>query len=78
MEAITIQHIKTNLPTLQVWADNRSIIDISNDLLQPIIPEFKKEFPDVNLTGCHDCISDMIIWAVIEYKKTLPKEEKKK
>jgi len=76
MEIEVLKHIKDNLETLQVWADNKLRIQPSHDLLKPIIPVFKKQFPDVNIHGCPDCVTDMICWAVIEYKKSETKPKK--
>ena len=76
MEQSVIKHIKANLDTLQVWADNKLRVQPSHDILSEIIPEFKKSFPDVNLNGCPECVTDMICWAIIEYKKTLKAEKK--
>lgn len=78
MEAKVITHIKNNLPTLEIWFKLKERVQPSNDLLKPIILEFKAAFPDVNINGCPDCVNDMIGWAIIEYKKTLKPEPKTK
>lgn len=78
MEAEVLKHIKDNLSTLQIWADNKIRVQPSHDILKPIIPSFQKEFPSVNINGCPECVTDMICWAVIEYKKTIDKPLKNK
>lgn len=78
MEAQLITHIKNNLPTLVIWFKTKQRVQASSDILKPIIPAFKEEFPTVNLYGCPDCVLDMIGWAIIEYKKALKAEPKTK
>lgn len=63
------EHIETNLPTFNLWIENHSRLQISADILQPLVPVFMEANPTTNLNGCQDCIIDMLIWCRDEYRK---------
>lgn len=76
-----IEHIKANLPTIQVWIDTDAELQPDNDILKPIVTEYVKEFQFVNLMGCRECLIDMLRWAVILVRKDeqgIPVSKKKK
>jgi hypothetical protein len=64
-----IKHVKDNHEVFQLWIQTHQTLQPSADILQPIIPEFKKEFPNVDLEACANCIIDMLVWACIQLKK---------
>jgi hypothetical protein len=64
-------HIETNLPTFNMWIENHSRLQISNDIFLPLIPVFQEANPTVNLNACQDCIIDMLIWCRMQYKQHL-------
>ena len=70
------EHVKNNLDVFNIWIETNADLQPTNDLLQPIIPEFKKEFPNVNINGCKECLIDMLRWAKSKLKEET-KEKKK-
>ena len=64
-----LKHVKENEATFQLWLDTKQHLQPSNDIFAPIIPEFVKEFPNVNIYGCPECLHDMLRWAKIQLKK---------
>ena len=71
MEKQTIDHITANLPAIDLWIEMNAKLEASSDVLQPIVKEFKavKEHANINLSGCKECLIDMLRWAKSEYKK---------
>jgi hypothetical protein len=63
-------HYEANKDTFDLWINEKSKLQVSNDIFLPIIPEFKKAFPSVNLDGCQECIIDMLVWIKSEWKKS--------
>lgn len=64
-----LQHVKDNEETIAFWIERHEKLQLSDDMLQPIIEPFLKEFPTHNLRSCNDCIIDMLRWARIELRK---------
>jgi|JI8StandDraft_1071087.scaffolds.fasta_scaffold00961_7 hypothetical protein len=59
------QHIRENEAIFKTWLDIGEAVNIGQGQIQPLIPEFTKRFPEVNLTGnCKSCIHDMLLWAL--------------
>lgn len=64
-----LQHVKDNEETIAFWIERNEKLQLSDDMLQPMIEPFLKEFPFHNLRSCNDCIIDMLRWARIELRK---------
>lgn len=73
-----IQHYEANKAVFDLWISTGERLQISNDIFQPLIEPFQKENPGVNLNGCHECLTDMLRWTKMEWKKTQEPEKKKK
>ena len=68
-------YIETNKDLFQMYVDDGAKLQISMDILQPLIKPFNERFPEVNLNGnCTSCILDMISW----HLNNLKKEDEKK
>lgn len=73
-----VLHVEANDELFKTWIDDNQRLQIGMAVLEPLIPEFLKEFPEVNLKGnCHECIIDMLRWARGEVKKLRNPQEKK-
>lgn len=65
-----LQHFKQNKPTFDIWIKTRQYLQLSNDIIKPLVQPFKDENPLSNLSeSCPDCIIDMLIWYNIQLKK---------
>jgi hypothetical protein len=62
------QHVIDNLPTINVWIETFADLQLSNDIISPIIPEFEKANPGVSY-NCKDCLIDVLIWARMTAKE---------
>ena len=65
------KHYEENQLTFDLWIETKTRLQPSQDLIQPFIAPFKKEFPTVNLDGCPECLIDMLVWAKSEWKKSI-------
>jgi hypothetical protein len=69
-------HIKQNEQTFKLWISLNAKLQPSADILKPIIPEFIKENPGVNINNCPECLIDMLRWALIQIKETPKRNDK--
>jgi len=63
-----IEHVNQNKETFRIWIETNQKLQIDSDYLKPLVPEFLKEFPEVSIEGCPECIIDMLRWAIKEAK----------
>lgn len=59
------KHYIKHQPIFELWVETNQKISASHDLISPLIPEFVKANPGVNVHGCSECVIDMLRW----YKK---------
>ena len=66
-----LQHIESNLEKINSWIGVGASLEPSNDTLVPIIAEYAKENPGINLGGsCRSCLIDMLRVAVMSLKES--------
>lgn len=70
MQAEILKHIENNQDLFRFWIERNEKLQASNDIFTPIIPDFVKENPGVNVTGCPECIIDMLRWSIKQLKET--------
>lgn len=76
MQTEVLKHIENNQALFRFWISRNEKLQSSSDLLSPLIPDFVKENPGVNVNGCPECIIDMLRWAIKQLKETDPKAKK--
>ena len=74
MKQSTLDLIKEQQDSYRVWIETNDV-QLSSDFVSPLIPEFKEEFPTVNLYGCKECVIDMLRWALSKLKQDDTKTE---
>lgn len=73
------QYVEENIKTFRALIGANEQLQPGMNLLKPILPEFIKENPSVNLTGaCKECLLDVLRWAIKESKEEAVVEKKTK
>jgi len=65
------QHIETNLDTINAWLGIRAALQVG-DITKPIFDEYT-ETTGFSTTACNDCKLDALLWAKLEYNKSIKK-----
>ena len=72
-----LKHYQDNKEVFDMWIRCQERLQAGMDILQPLIEPFTKAHPQTNVLGCPDCLIDMLIWTLSEYKKVNPDKETK-
>lgn len=68
-EEVFVAHWELHAETFNFWIERHERLQSGMAVLKPLKPLFIAGNPTVNITGCQDCLIDMLIWCRMEYKR---------